>query len=59
MLRRLLVESAVHFLKPAKFENMANPDFENIKHLKTLGNVLLPISGILKPHSYHVAEKYH
>ena len=37
MLRRSLAESAGHFWHPAKFENAANPDFENFKRLqKTL-----------------------
>ena len=32
MLRRLLAESAGHFWWPAEFEDVANSDFENIKH---------------------------
>ena len=35
-LRLLLAASADHFWWPEKFENMANPDFENIKHLQNL-----------------------
>ena len=34
MIRRSLAESAGHFWQPAEFENVANPDFENIKHLQ-------------------------
>ena len=41
MLRRLLAEGAGHFFQPAEFENVANPDFENIKHLQNQGHLLL------------------
>ena len=41
MLRWLLAESAGHFWQPAEFENMANPDFENLKHLQNCGNLPL------------------
>ena len=34
MIRRSLAESAGHFWWTAEFENMANPDFENLKHLQ-------------------------
>ena len=34
MLRWSLAESAGHFWWTAEFENKANPDFENIKHLQ-------------------------
>ena len=33
-LRRSLAAGAVHFWRPAKFENLANPGFENHKHLQ-------------------------
>ena len=32
-LRRSLAASAGHFWQPEKSENVANPDFENLKHL--------------------------
>ena len=34
MLCQLLAESAGHFWQPAEFENVANPYFENLKHLQ-------------------------
>ena len=36
MLHQSLAESADHFWWPAELENVANLDFENLKHLKTL-----------------------
>ena len=41
MLRRLLAESAGHFWWPAEFEDVANPYFENLKHLQNPGHLLL------------------
>ena len=41
MICRLLVESAGHFWQPAEFENVSNPDFENLKHLQNLGHFLM------------------
>ena len=41
MLHWLLAESAGHFWQPAKFENMANLDFKNLKHLQNPGHLLL------------------
>ena len=41
ILRRSLDESAGHFLQPEEFKNVANPYFENIKHLQNPGHVLL------------------
>ena len=41
MLRRLISASAVHFLRPAEFENVANPDFDIFKHLQNLGHFSL------------------
>ena len=41
MLRRSLAESAGHFWWPAEFENVANPDFENLKHLQNPGHLSL------------------
>ena len=35
----LLAESDGHFWWPAEFENMANPDLENPKHLHNPGHV--------------------
>ena len=34
MLHWLLAESAGHFWWTEEFENVANPDFENLKHLQ-------------------------
>ena len=33
ILQRSLAESASHFWQPEEFKNVANPDFENLKHL--------------------------
>ena len=41
MIRQLLDESAGQFLQPAEFENEANPDFENLKHLQNSGQLSL------------------
>ena len=38
----MLAEIAVHFLQPEEFENVANPDFENLKHLQNLGHFCWP-----------------
>ena len=39
MIRWFLAESAGHFCQPAEFENVADPDFENLKHLQNPGNL--------------------
>ena len=36
-----LAESVGHFWQPAVFENVANTDFENLKHLQNPGHLLL------------------
>ena len=41
MLRRLLADSAGNFWRPEEFENVANLDFDNLKHLKNPGYLLL------------------
>ena len=41
MLRRLLAESAGYFWHAEEFENVANPDFENLKHLQNPGHLSL------------------
>ena len=46
MLRRSLAESAGHFWWPAEFENVANPDFENLKHLQNPGHLPLTEASI-------------
>ena len=38
MLRRSRDESAGHFWWTAEFENMENPEFENLKHLQKPGH---------------------
>ena len=48
MLRRSLAVSAVYFWRPEKFENMANLDFENLKHLQNLGHFSLTAGSILR-----------
>ena len=41
MIRRSLSESAGQFWKPAEFENVENPDFNNLKHLQNPGHLLM------------------
>ena len=41
MPRWLLAEIAGHSWHPAEFQNVANPDFENIKHLQNPGHLPL------------------
>ena len=41
MLHRSLAESAGHFWWPAEFENVAKPDFGNLKHLQNSGHLPL------------------
>ena len=50
MLRRSHSESAGHFWQPAEFENVANPDFENFKHLQNPGYLLLTAPSSLLQH---------
>ena len=49
MLRRLLSESAGRFWWPAEFENVVNPDLENIKHLQNPLHLYLTAPSM----SYH------
>ena len=46
MIRWLLAESAVHFWQSAEFENVANPYFENLKHLQKPGHLPLTADGM-------------
>ena len=41
MLYRSLAESTGHFWHTAEFENVANPDFRNLKHLQNPGHLPL------------------
>ena len=43
MLSWSLAESDCQFWQPAEFENMANPDFENLKHLQNPGHLMLTV----------------
>ena len=47
MLRQSFAESAGHFQWPEEFENVANPYFNNLKHLQNPGHLLLIKSSIL------------
>ena len=47
MPRWLLAVSAVHFWRAEKSENLENPDFDHIKHLKNLGYFFLTAPGML------------
>ena len=57
MLCRLLAESDCHFLHPAEFENVANPDFENLKHLQNPGH--LPMAESSRCTDSHVPKNNH
>ena len=46
MLRWSLSDSAGHFWQPSELENMANPDFENLKHLQNPGHLSLTKASI-------------
>ena len=46
MLYRSLAESAGHFLQPVEFENVANPDFESLKHLQKCEHLPLTEASI-------------
>ena len=48
MLCRSFAESAGKFWKPAEFENMSNPYFENLNHLQHPGHLLLTAPIIYK-----------
>ena len=54
MLRLLLAEIASHFWQPAEFENVANPDFKNIKHLHNPGHL-----SMTKPSIFHTQTHTH
>ena len=47
MLRPSHAESDGHFWQPAEFENVANPDFENLKHLQNPGHLSLTAPSII------------
>ena len=47
-LRQLLAESAGHLSQPAEFENVANPDFDHLKHLQNPGHLSLTAPSILR-----------
>ena len=41
MLRQFHSDSTGHFWHSAEFENVANPDFKNLKHLQNPGHLFL------------------
>ena len=53
----LLAEIAGHFWKPAESDNLANPEFENLKHFQNLGYFLLTLASMYEP--YLVANQPH
>ena len=53
MLRRSLAESAGHFWQPAEFKNVANPDFENFKHLQNPGHLSLTAPSMYIDECWH------
>ena len=46
MICRSIGESAGHFWQPAQLENVANPYFENLKHLQNPGHLPLTEASI-------------
>ena len=50
MLHRSHDESAGHFWHPEEFENVVNPDFENLKHLQNPGYLSLTAPSITPTH---------
>ena len=48
MLRRLLAESDGRFWKTVEFENVANPDFKNLKHLQNPGHLSLTVPSTIR-----------
>ena len=54
MIYWLLTESAGHFWWPTEFENVANKDFEHLKHLENRGHLLLTAPSMYT----HVSELY-
>ena len=48
MLRRSLVESAGQFWQSTEFKNVANLDFENLKHLQNQGRLSLTEPSICR-----------
>ena len=48
MTRQLLAKIAGHFWWPAEFENVANPDFEHLKHLQNPEHLLLTEPSSIK-----------
>ena len=55
MFCRSLAESAGHFWQPTDFENLANPDFENLKHLQNPGHLTLTELSVYFTH--HINPK--
>ena len=51
MINWFLAANPDHFWRPAKSENMANPDFEHLKHLQNLGHFLLTAICIFNIHT--------
>ena len=47
MLCLLLAESAYHFWFPSELDNVANPDFESLKHLQNPGHFLMTVPSRL------------
>ena len=46
MLHRLPADSSSHFWQTSEFENVANTDFEDLKHLQNPGNLFLTAPSI-------------
>ena len=65
MLHQLLGEIAGHFWQPSEFENVANPDFENLKHFQNPGHLPLTEASTREeknipqtPRPFLAGEKY-
>ena len=59
MLHRLLADSAGHFWQQAEFENVVNPDFENLKHLQNPGRLYLAKPSMLNVTYVRTRRKYY
>ena len=58
MLCRLPGDSSGHFWHPEEFKNVANPDFENIKHLQNPGHLPLTAASIIHTFFYLILEVF-
>ena len=58
-LRRSLADSASHFWRPTKSENIKNPDVKNLKQFQNLGHFFLTESCIFYSLGYILRSSVH